>query len=102
MRYYLVRIRLMEVTFMVTRPPIDPVRIVYEICQDTLAGNKRIRWAQRFTPIQLTAYANITELTGLAEKLVAPIFNEVNSVPVKVQRPCLIANEVCDSPQSTG
>jgi tRNA acetyltransferase TAN1 len=72
------------VTFMVTRPPIDPVRLVHEICHDTLAGNKRTRWAQRFTPIQSTAYANLADLRTLSEKILNPIFHGEGVTPIKV------------------
>jgi tRNA acetyltransferase TAN1 len=77
-------ILLMKVTFMLTHPPIDPVRLVHEICLDTLAGNKRTRWAQRFTPIQSTAYANHTDLRALAEKVLNPIFQGEDVTPIKV------------------
>jgi tRNA acetyltransferase TAN1 len=76
--------KLTLVTFMVTRPPIDPVRLVREICLETLAGNKRTRWAQRFTPIQRTGYANLTDLSSLAEKVIGPIFHAENVSPIKV------------------
>jgi tRNA acetyltransferase TAN1 len=75
---------LIKVTFMVTKSPIDPVRLVHEICLDTLAGNKRTRWAQRFTPIQLTAYANFTELETLAQKILNPVFPKGDVTPIKV------------------
>lgn len=72
------------VTFMVTRAPIDPVQLVHEICVDTLAGNKRTRWAQRFTPIQSTAHANLADLKTLAEKILNPIFHGEDVTPMKV------------------
>jgi hypothetical protein len=84
MRYNGLIVMLIQVTFMVTRSPIDPVRLVREICLETLAGNKRTRWAQRFTPIQLTAYANLTDLTSLAENVLGPIFHAENVSPIKV------------------
>jgi len=69
---------------MITRPPIDPVRLVHEICFDTLAGNKRTRWAQRFTPIQSTCYANLPDFRSLCETVLAPIFHGENVSPIKV------------------
>jgi tRNA acetyltransferase TAN1 len=72
------------VTFMVTRPPIDPVRLVHEICLDTEAGNKRTRWAQRFTPIQSTCYANLPDFRVMCEKVLGPIFHAKNVAPIKV------------------
>lgn len=69
---------------MVTRPPIDPVRLVEAICLDTLAGNKRTRWAQRFTPIQSTSYANLGDIRTMAEKVLGPMFLAENATPVKV------------------
>lgn len=81
---YHIIIMLISVTFMVTRHPIDPVRLVREICLETLAGNKRTRWAQRFTPIQLTAYANVTDLATISEKVLGPIFHAENVSPIKV------------------
>jgi len=69
---------------MATRAPIDPVRLVREICLDTLAGNKRTRWAQRFTPIMSTSYANLVDLRRMAEKVLAPIFQEDGDPPLKV------------------
>lgn len=74
----------MKVTFMVTRLPIDPVRLVHEICLDTAAGNKRTRWAQRFTPIQSTCYANLPDFRGLCEKALTPIFHAEGVLPIKV------------------
>ena len=75
---------IIQVTFMVTRPPIDPVRLVHEICVDTLAGNKRTRWAQRFTPIQSTCYANLPDFRSLCETVLNPIFHAENVAPTKV------------------
>ena len=72
------------VTFMITRPPIDPVRLVHEICLDTVAGNKRTRWAQRFTPIQSTCYANLPDLRVMCEKVLGPVFHAENVAPIKV------------------
>jgi tRNA acetyltransferase TAN1 len=72
------------VCFMVTKPPIDPVRLVHEICLDTAAGNKRTRWAQRFTPIQSTSYANLPDFRTLCEKILGPIFHEDGVGPIKV------------------
>jgi len=69
---------------MATRPPIDPVRLVHEICQDTVSGIKRTRWAQRFTPIMSTSYANLVDLRSMAEKVLAPIFHGDNVTPLKV------------------
>jgi len=72
---------------MVTKPPIDPVRLVHEICLDTAAGNKRTRWAQRFTPIQSTCYANLPDLRALCEKVLNPIFHAEGVPPIKVVPP---------------
>jgi hypothetical protein len=72
---------LIIVTFMVTRPPIDPVRLVREICIDTLNGSKRTRWAQRFTPIESTCYANLPDLRVMAEKVLTPIFHPGDDRP---------------------
>lgn len=69
---------------MVTRPPIDPVKLVEAICLETLAGNKRTRWAQRFTPIQSTSYANLPDICSMAEKVLSPMFLSENAPPVKV------------------
>lgn len=69
---------------MVTHPPIDPVRLVHEICLDTAAGNKRTRWAQRFTPIQSTCYATLPEFRSMCEKVLGPIFNGDDISPIKV------------------
>jgi tRNA acetyltransferase TAN1 len=69
---------------MVTKPPIDPVRLVHEICLDTAAGNKRTRWAQRFTPIQSTSYANLPDFRTLCEKILPPVFHEDGVGPIKV------------------
>ena len=69
---------------MVTRPPIDPVRLVQEICLDTLKGDKRTRWAQRFTPVQSTCYASLADLRTMAEKVLGPIFHAENVSPIKV------------------
>jgi hypothetical protein len=89
---YLFNSKLTSVTFMVTRPPIDPVRLVREICLETLAGNKRTRWAQRFTPIQLTGYANLTDLNFLAEKVIGPVFHAENVSPIRVSPIILCLN----------
>jgi tRNA acetyltransferase TAN1 len=67
---------------MATRDPIDPVKLVREICVDTTRGNKRTRWAQRFTPITATAYANLADLRSLAEKVLKPVFSG-EGAPVK-------------------
>jgi hypothetical protein len=77
---------LIEVTFMLTRPPIDPVVLVREICRDTLAGNKRTRWAQRLTPIQSTCYANLPDFRTMCEKILEPIFVGEEVTPIKVIR----------------
>ena len=69
---------------MVTRPPIDPVRLVREICLDTAAGNKRTRWAQRFTPIQSTCHANLPDFRVMCEKVLGPVFHAKNVAPIKV------------------
>jgi len=71
------------VCFMVTRPPIEPVRLVHEICLDALAGNKRSRTAQRFTPIQSTCYATLADFRVMCEKVLGPIFNAENVDPIK-------------------
>ena len=91
----------MEVTFMVTRPPIDPVRLVEAICLDTLAGHKRTRWAQRFTPIQSTSYANLSDIRTMSEKVLGPMFLAENAPPVKVFPFKDIVDEVCYTPQFT-
>lgn len=93
---------LTKVTFMVTRPPIDPVRLVEAICLDTLAGNKRTRWAQRFTPIQSTSYANLPDIRTMSEKVLGPMFLAENAPPVKVHPPRRFTNEVCYSTEFTG
>ena len=80
------------VTFMVTRPPIDPVRLVHEICLDTAAGNKRTRWAQRFTPIQSTCYANLPDFRVMCEKVLGPVFHAENVSTMKVFSPYLFAD----------
>ena len=69
---------------MLTQPPVDPVLLVREICLDTLAGNKRTRWAQRFTPIQSTCYATLPEFRGMCDKVLSPIFHGENVSPIKV------------------
>lgn len=79
---------------MATRPPIDPVRLVREICLDTLAGNKRTRWAQRFTPIMSTSYANLVDLRSMAEKVLQPIFHGEDVTPLKVSIRFHIVDEV--------
>ena len=91
----------MEVTFMVTRPPIDPVRLVEAICLDTLAGHKRTRWAQRFTPIQSTSYANLSDIRTMSEKVLGPMFLAENVPPVKVYPLKNRIDEVCYTPQFT-
>lgn len=89
MRFVVLCVRLMIVTFMVTRMPIDPVRLVREICLDTLAGHKRTRWAQRFTPIQSTCHANLSEFRTMCERILNPIFHAQNVAPIKAS-PCLL------------
>jgi len=72
------------VTFMITRPPIDPVRLVHQICLDAQAGNKSTRWAQRFTPIQSTCYANLPDFRTMCEKVLRPVFHGDDVAPIKV------------------
>lgn len=73
------------VLFFRTRKPIDPVQIVQKICQDVRDTKvKKTRYAQRLTPVTLTAAANLDNLKTLAPKVLGPHFHtESGQQPVK-------------------
>lgn len=64
--------------FMRTKPPVDPVRLVQEICRDAKAitdkQQRRSRFINRFTPVTFTVKANETGVEEIARKVLAGHF----------------------------
>ncbi|KAI5854088.1 hypothetical protein GGS23DRAFT_601630 [Durotheca rogersii] len=68
--------------FMKTRPPINPVKLVQQICRDAQGvkdkGDRRSRFINRFTPITLTAKATEIGLEEVASKVLGEHFQLAN------------------------
>jgi tRNA acetyltransferase TAN1 len=73
------------VIFFRTRLPIDPVEIVKKICKDVKESKrKKSKYAQRLTPVALTAVATHDNLKALASKVLASQFHAAEGqTPVK-------------------
>ncbi|KAI8627565.1 hypothetical protein F5Y19DRAFT_171524 [Xylariaceae sp. FL1651] len=66
------------VLFVRTRPPVDPLRLVREICKDAAASTDKSQWRSRFinklTPITFTVKATEKGLEELARKVLPDQF----------------------------
>lgn len=70
------RLTNISVIFVRTRAPIDPVDLVIRICEETRrTGTKRSRYAQRLTPVTLTATANMEGLLRLCDEVLQKAFH---------------------------
>uniref|UniRef100_A0A060T720 ARAD1B19382p n=1 Tax=Blastobotrys adeninivorans TaxID=409370 RepID=A0A060T720_BLAAD len=64
------------VVFFRTRKPIEPVDLVLKVCEDAAhSGAKKSRYAQRLSPVTLTATANIEGVKRLAASVLKPHFH---------------------------
>ncbi|KAI0388709.1 hypothetical protein F5Y17DRAFT_470250 [Xylariaceae sp. FL0594] len=74
----LLRMNVDCVLFMRTRPPVDSLRLVHEICRDASIAAERSQWRSRFinklTPISYTAKATEKGLEELVEKILPEHF----------------------------
>ncbi|KAI0157058.1 hypothetical protein GGR52DRAFT_577060 [Hypoxylon sp. FL1284] len=73
-----IRLELDCLLFMKTKPPVDPVRLVQEICRDakktTDRQQRRSRFINRFTPVTLSAKANEAGVEEVARKILGEHF----------------------------
>ncbi|KAI8962365.1 hypothetical protein F5Y11DRAFT_323245 [Daldinia sp. FL1419] len=64
--------------FIRTKPPVDPVRLVHQICKDatevTDKAQRRTRFINRFTPITMTAKATEAGVEEVAKNVLAKYF----------------------------
>lgn len=64
--------------FMRTKPPIDPVKLVREICRDargiTDKQQRKSRFINRFTPVTLSTKSNETGVEEVARKVLSEHF----------------------------
>ncbi len=64
------------VLFFKTRPPIEPVEFVHQICKDALQGTtKKCRWVKRLTPMSTMGKATIEGLERVATSVLEPVFH---------------------------
>lgn len=64
------------VVFVRTRSPIDPIDLVTRVCRETKeTGTKRSRYAQRLTPVKLTASAGTEALAKLCDQVLKKEFH---------------------------
>jgi len=79
----LLRMNVDCVLFMRTRPPVDPLCLVREICQDASVSADRSQWRSRFinklTPISYTAKATEKGLEELVERILPEHFQLAKS-----------------------
>ncbi|GAW17870.1 hypothetical protein ANO14919_073370 [Xylariales sp. No.14919] len=70
------------VLFMRTRPPVDPLLLVREICKDATAAKdrslRRSRFINKLTPIELTGKATEKGLEDVAKKVLSGHFQLAN------------------------
>lgn len=73
------------VVFFRTRKPIEPVDLVLRVCEDAAhSGAKKSRYAQRLSPVTLTATANVEGVKRLAASVLEPHFHkEEGQEPLK-------------------
>lgn len=87
------------VLFFRTKKPINPVDLVTSLCKEVAdSANNRCKFAQRITPVTLTASANEEGLRELATQVLAPHFHqEHDQKPLKFAiRPSLRNFNVMD------
>lgn len=64
--------------FIRTKPPVDPVALVQQICKDakeiTEKSQRRTRFINRFTPVALTAKATEAGVEEVAKNVLAKHF----------------------------
>lgn len=79
------------VIFVRVKRPINPVDFVLRICKDIKYGSqiKRSRYAQRLTPVEKTATANLDGLNRLFEEILKPVFYHQGASQTFAIRPTL-------------
>lgn len=76
---------------MKTAPPINPVTLVKQICQDAMddsAKGKRTRFVKRLSPMTEIGRASTEGLEKVATSVLAPHFHLQPAVPRKVGLHC--------------
>ncbi|KAI1462986.1 uncharacterized protein F4812DRAFT_464199 [Daldinia caldariorum] len=77
--------------FIRTKPPVDPVALVKEICKDakeiTEKSQRRSRFINRFTPITLTAKATEAAVEEVAKNVLAKHFQLTGEDDEKTEAP---------------
>ncbi|KAI1773731.1 hypothetical protein F4818DRAFT_421592 [Hypoxylon cercidicola] len=82
--------------FIRTKPPVDPVKLVQQICKDakgiTDKQQRRSRFINRFTPVTLTAKANETGVEEVARKVLGGHFQLVGD---EGEQPTTTESDAC-------
>ncbi|KAL9067524.1 MAG: hypothetical protein Q9157_006787 [Trypethelium eluteriae] len=89
--FHPVRVEMECVVFFKTRPPIEPVSLVHEICSDAAAASmlKRTRFVKRLSPVTLTGKATKMDLERLSKEVLAPHFHREGSTKKFAIRPTI-------------
>lgn len=76
----------LTVVFFKTIEPVEPVSLVYRICDDALKGKLRVRtrFTQRLTPMSMMGHASVESIDRIARLVLPSSFQEQPLVPRKV------------------
>lgn len=93
--YTFVRLEIACVSFIRTQPPLDPVNLVLQICEQAYSGSsrQRSRYVKRLTPVSCIRKTLGNGLEQLCEEVLRPVFGNSTITKKFAIRPNIRNNE---------